>query len=53
MDAATLTALVQNMAEQAESARQQNVALGNLIGQLQTGQQGQTELFARLVAGQN
>ena len=52
MDPQSLSALLQTMAEQQENARQQNAALGNLIGQLQLGQQGQTELLARLVAGQ-
>ena len=40
------------MVEQQDSSRQQNIALGNLIGQLQANQQGQTELLSRLVAGQ-
>ena len=53
MDPGSVAALLQTMAEQQENARQQNAALGNLIGQLQAGQQGQNELLARLVAGQN
>ena len=40
------------MAEQQEGSRQQNIVLGNLIGQMQATQQGQTELLSRLVAGQ-
>ena len=51
MDPQSINNLFQAMAEQ-ENGRQQNVALGNLIGQLQANQQGQTELLARLVAGQ-
>ena len=53
MDPGSVATLLQTMAEQQENARQQNAALGNLIGQLQAGQQGQNELLARLVAGQN
>ena len=53
MDGAAINALIQNLAEQSENARQQNAALGNLIGQLQVGQQGQTELLTRLLSSQN
>ena len=53
MDGAAINALIQNLAEQSENARQQNAALGNLIGQLQAGQQGQTELLTRLLSSQS
>ena len=52
MDPQSINNLLQTMAEQQEHAIQQNAALGNLIGQLQVNQQGQTELLARFVAGQ-
>ena len=52
MDPQSISNLLQTMAEQQENGRQQNAALGNLIGQLQANQQGQTELFAQFVAGQ-
>ena len=52
MDPQSVSSLLQAMAEQQEGSRQQNMALGNLIGQMQATQQGQTELLSRLVAGQ-
>ena len=52
MDPQSISNLLQAMVEQQDSSRQQIIALGNLIGQLQANQQGQTELLSRLVAGQ-
>ena len=52
MDPQSVNNLLQAMAEQQEGSRQQNIVLGNLIGQMQATQQGQTEILSRLVAGQ-
>ena len=52
MDQQSVNNLLQAMAEQQEGSRQQNIVLGNLIGQMQATQQGHTELLSRLVAGQ-